>query len=117
LAITSRIPESADADIIKTDLDHIRLTKAASKTKIKIKLDKARAARVNKSGRSTFGYYALSPSWLKSDRESKHPVMFWLNPMDQQDNNYGWFTVEELEQWIQGKGPIPKTQERKVVRY
>jgi hypothetical protein len=33
--------------------------------------------------------------------------MYFLNPMRQQENNFGWFTVEELEQWMEGKGPIP----------
>jgi len=28
--------------------------------------------------------------------------------MDQQRNNYGGFTIEELLLWAQGKGPIPK---------
>jgi hypothetical protein len=53
------------------------------------------------------GYFALSPSW-KTNGESKHPVMYWLNPRKQDKVNYGWFTVEQLEQWIEGKGPIPK---------
>ena len=120
LAITSKIPESVDEAITKADLDYLSLTKAADKTKIKIKLDKARAAKVNSSGRSSFGYYALSPSWMNSNKSSKHPVMFWLNPMDQESTNYGWFTVEELEQWIKGEGPIPKSPEkrkRKEVRF
>ena len=31
----------------------------------------------------------------------------WLNPMEQRHNNAGWFSVEDLRQWINGKGPIP----------
>jgi hypothetical protein len=27
--------------------------------------------------------------------------------MQQDKVNFGWYTVEELEQWIEGKGPIP----------
>jgi len=56
------------------------------------------------------GFYALSPRVTSADRRdaSKHPVMFWLNPHDQQNNNAGWFTVEELELWMEGKGPVPK---------
>ena len=75
--------------------------------------------RVNEWGRSknTFGgaFFALSPRWLKEGfttkngtRKSAHPVIYWLNPYDQQNNNSGWYTVEELEQWMQGRGPIPK---------
>lgn len=56
------------------------------------------------------GFYALSPRMIPDERReaSKHPVVFWLNPMDQQNNNFGWFTVEELELWMEGKGPIPR---------
>lgn len=55
-------------------------------------------------------YYALSPRWKPGTNQTE--VDFWLYPMDQQDNNYGQFTVEELDQWIKGEGPIPmKKQE------
>lgn len=70
--------------------------------------------RVEDWGRKkgTFGpaFFALSPRWVFENRkaETKHPVIYWLNPYDQQNNNAGWFTVEELELWMKGKGPIPK---------
>ncbi len=55
-------------------------------------------------------YYALSPAWIDAEtaRRSLHPVKFFLNPAEQDRNNFGWFTVEELDQWIAGQGPIPK---------
>ena len=60
-------------------------------------------------------YYALSPRWAASIKgtkngevETKYGVVFWLNPCDQYKNNYGHFTVEELQQWAKGEGPIPK---------
>jgi len=124
LAITSKIPEAVNDTMVEADLDALRLAKAADKTKIKIKLDKASAHSINEGARAydaKFRYFALSPSWIDAPgKESKHPVMFWLNPMNQQENNYGWFTVEELEQWIKGEGPIPKERGRsmrKEVRY
>jgi len=55
-------------------------------------------------------YFSLSPRW-KGDRETDYPTIFWLNPRNQDDNNYGWFTVEELKLWMEGKGPIPKTED------
>ena len=27
---------------------------------------------------------------------------------DQQNNNFGWYTVEQLKEWAEGKGVIPK---------
>jgi hypothetical protein len=55
-------------------------------------------------------YYALSPAWICPGDEctSAHPVRFFLNPTDQGSNNFGWFTVEELDEWIAGRGPVPK---------
>ena len=59
-------------------------------------------------------YFALSPRELTNDQKkrTRHPVAFWLNPIEQQRNNYGSFTVEELELWMEGKGPIPKVKEK-----
>lgn len=48
-------------------------------------------------------YYALSPR-----RQKDGTIHFWLNPMEQDKNNYGWFTYEALKLWALGEGPIPK---------
>jgi hypothetical protein len=47
-------------------------------------------------------YFALSPR-----RQKDGSLRYWLNPQDQQDNNFGWFTLEDLKLWTVGKGPIP----------
>lgn len=63
-------------------------------------------------------YYALSPDWFPSDTgfegphgrlETTYPIFYFLNPQEQQKYDSGWFTVEELDQWIEGRGPILKT--------
>ena len=79
-------------------LDHIALQKASDEIGIHDKLRKA--------GKE---FFALSPRWAKDVRTSKtaYPVVYWLNPMHQNIYNYGYFTVEELEQWIDDCGPIP----------
>ncbi len=63
------------------------------------------------------GYYALQPMWaskIKSTKDgeikTQYPVVFFLNPINQNECNFGWFTVEQLLDWIDGKGPIPKDQ-------
>jgi hypothetical protein len=57
-------------------------------------------------------WYALAPRWARTfsdpKRPTKYPVIFWLNPYDQKHYNSGWFTVEELTLWPQGKGPVCK---------
>jgi hypothetical protein len=88
------------------DEDRINLHEAAKATGIE---EKVCAALKSDFGGKPF--YALSPSW-KNKQNTKHKVVFWLNPTDQQKNNYGWFTVEELEQWIEGKGPIPMKKKK-----
>jgi hypothetical protein len=47
-------------------------------------------------------YFALSPR-----RQKDGTIHFWLNPMQQHKNNFGWFTYEDLKQWAKGEGPIP----------
>lgn len=103
-AIADRIPEKFVNDMKLVDQDTANLYRAAEKTGIKKKLEKA--------GK---GFFALSPKWadqIKSTSggpvETKHEVIFWLNPMEQSVNNSGWFTVEDLDLWAKGKGPILK---------
>lgn len=93
--IKSRLPEETIQSIKNVDLDYIALQKAAEKTGIKKILEKA--------GKK---YFALSPRW-KDD--NKKEVIFWLNPYYQNINNCGWFTVDDLKEWIDGKGKIPKS--------
>lgn len=59
--------------------------------------------------KSSYGgkpFFALTPRRKSSNINTKYDVMFWLNPCDQNKNNFGWFTVEELEQWTRGEGPV-----------
>ena len=49
-------------------------------------------------------YFALSPRWVDKANGEFH---FWLNPADQSHNNYGWMTLQDLEDWINGVGKIP----------
>jgi hypothetical protein len=60
-------------------------------------------------------YFALSPKWLSEEQRhrSQHPVVFWLNPWEQNIHNFGWFVVEELEQWINNEGPIVTKKDKK----
>ena len=99
LVIVSRVPEAVVRKVEEDDLEAERLKAAADATGV---VERLRAA-----GRT---WYALSPRWTfdKSADRTGHPVMFWLNPMDQRANNHGWFTVEELDGWARGEGPVVK---------
>lgn len=107
LAIRSRVPAEALEQMKAGDESYLSLIDASHATGIIAKLDATKMR-----------YYACSPRWLKEDDERRattaHPVIYWLNPMEQRKVNFGWFTVEELEQWILGKGPIPMAKEEVV---
>ena len=67
--------------------------------------------RIRESGKNWMSL--SSGSWIKHNkRESKYPIMLWLNPMNQQIYNSGWFTIEMLEEWIEDKGPVIRTEPR-----
>lgn len=96
--IASRLPAEADQGFLEVDVKRYSLKQAAEATGIEKVLKEA--------GKE---YFALSPRWAD---EAETVLEFWLNPSDQQNNNYGWFSLEELRDWIKGKGPIPKKQQR-----
>jgi hypothetical protein len=88
------------AEMLVRDEDARQLQTAAEKTGIAKKLKK-------KAGLS---WYALKPAWRDFFEDpvyqSEYKVIFFLNPEGQNKYNSGWFTVEELLQWIKGKGPV-----------
>jgi len=109
LVIVSRIPKESTQMLHDADVGRIKLNEASEATGIAMKLE-ATGKR----------YYALSPKWkrdVNSIAQTKFNVVYWLNPMDQDNNNFGWFTVEQLEEWAQGKGPVLKTEKQKRERY
>lgn len=81
------------------DEDARQLQTAAEKTGIAKKLKKSRPQ-----------LDALKPAWRDFFEDpvyqSEYKVIFFLNPEGQNKYNSGWFTVEELLQWIKGKGPV-----------
>lgn len=111
ICITSLMPEDARSKISAEDEASEKLAQAVRDCGI--------VERINNA--PNVGYHALVPQFCFDDimRDGKainldtvYPVMFFLNPQNQTANNHGWFTVEELDQWIAGSGPIPKVREK-----
>lgn len=110
ICITSMMPSQVRDQIDADDKDAEKLAVAAQECGIIERIKEA----------PNIGYHALVPHWrfdtvLRRGKEASvstdHPVMFFLNPEKQEENNHGWYTVEELDQWIAGFGPIPKVRE------
>lgn len=105
LVIADRVPAEGAETLRNADIERETLTKASDATGI--------LERLKSAGK---GYYACSPRWNRDGFEKKSalPVIYFLNPAEQNENNFGWYTVEELDQWILGTGPIPKTKKAVV---
>lgn len=115
VAIRSRIPAEVDTRLKEQHLDRQRLERAAADTKIVERVNEVNSkhyADKGFRGESPCGYFALSPSWAGEwnakypNRQTKHSVIFFLNPMNQRERYWGRVTVEEIEDWMQGKGFI-----------
>jgi len=103
ISIASRIPEEQLLAVKEAHEGRRRLEDAAKATGIE---DRVRARSQEVRG-NEFNYFALSPRWRGTDETSvsEHPVKFWLNPIGRQAKS-GWYTVEELDAWLEGHGPV-----------
>lgn len=114
IMIVSNIPKDALQKVYDNDLDYRNLQKADQKTKLKEAI-KAKYA----------GTWTLKPSiraaWAKGNiatrngkpiaETTKYSIVYWLNSSDY----YGWYTVEEIRQWLKtGKGIIEDEKRTKV---
>lgn len=101
LAIVSRVPKDKAEGMRAVDEDRIKLLASAANTKLE--------AQLKAAGKS---WFALSPRWAadtefaKEKDKTAYDVVFWLNPREQDIHNSGWFTVEQLRQWAENKGPV-----------
>lgn len=99
ITIASKIPAPLLKRWDDADREHERLMKEDAK-------NNDLKERLKAAGKD---WFALSPSWINSkDSKSSSKVMYFLNPREQDKNNFGWMTVEDLEDWIKGIGVIPK---------
>lgn len=67
----------------------------------------------NKNGYNGLHYFmACSPKWIsykdaeyreeyKKKNNTNYDIIYWINYSDD-DNNYGWYTVEQIREWLTG---------------
>lgn len=92
LVLNERLPQETLDAVRAQDQAHLRLHQAAEATGI--------AALLSAAGR---GWYALSPAWRTCEGSE---LLFFLNPHEQSRYGSGWFTVGELKEWAEGRGPV-----------
>lgn len=118
LTIPSRVPSELKTLMLTADQERNRLNAAAAATGIAARIQAANeAASPHPLSFPPFRYHALSPAWAEGFQvrdghqiETSYPVVFFLNPGRQDTNNHGYYSVEELDAWLEGKGPVLKTQ-------
>jgi hypothetical protein len=91
IAIADRMPNEVVEILTKADREAYEVEQFVVKSKVRELL--------KEKGK---GYFALS-----ARRWDDGSIKFWLNPYDQHKVNYGYFTLEEVRQWADDKGPIP----------
>lgn len=104
-AVADRLPQEMIDAWREGDLDHERLMKRHEEIGIEAELKETWGA----DWKSGCRWHALSPRWKfeESHFETEYDVIYWLNPLGQEDNLFGWVTVEDLRLWKLGRGPIP----------
>lgn len=93
--IISNLGDNIISKMKSDDEDVIKLKEASDKTGIHDYLTS-----------KGMKWYALSPGWNNVKKKTNYPVIYWLNPYNQDIHNYGWFTVEDLRDWADNNGPV-----------
>lgn len=100
VAIKSKIPKENIVNITNNDKGSVELSKVIKKLNLE---EKARKKDKN--------FMVISLKWfdyndkknrekLKEKYKTKYDVQCWLNGTN---DNYGWFTVEQIQKWIKSK--------------
>jgi len=90
-----------------TSLNFEKTSDNLSKYEMKIGLAKLKEEQqtIYRNSNGTKGKYwmALSPKWIDSDKwkeqlKTEFDIAYWVNYGD--DDVYGWFSVEQIKQWL-----------------
>lgn len=110
LLITNRIPQETLDQMYMADKTHYDREDYEESIGMKKILSK----HGNKNGYKGAKYFiACSPKWIdyenaeareakKAKMNTEYDIMYWVNYSDN-DDNYGWYTVEEIREWMTGE--------------
>jgi hypothetical protein len=109
--IASHLPEHFKKQLLEGDREAVKLEKEFKASGIEEYI----TSRIPSGWGNQQPWFALRPSrWNTADTNSKYGFKCWLNPSDQKRHAAGWFTVEELQQWANGEGPVIERQKAKA---
>lgn len=79
-------------------------------TQLELDDEVARAAILENSGVKQ-RLLAVGKSWFSLDKtcwadETKTGIRVWLNPAEQHTYSCGWYSLEDLELWVNNEGPV-----------
>lgn len=124
ICIPSRVPQKYKDQMADGHAEKKRLLDAAAETGIEKRILERIKDGPSHNGFShifsEYRFYALAPAWAGTIRdrgverggilETSHPVVFFLNP-GSRNAEAGWYSVEELDDWLAGKGPVLRKKE------
>lgn len=108
LMIADRVPQEVRDNMYHADKEYFDREDYEEEIGMKKIIEENKAKR----GKAGFKYYmACSPEWVdyddaeqrelrKTKNKTKFDIMYWVNYAD--DETYGWFTVEEIREWLTG---------------
>jgi hypothetical protein len=110
LAVASQVAPNLAETILERDRQTLALQAAVDSTGMLARVQAAQG-----DGRyPRLGFLALHPGWRPDTVASDHPVWFRLDSL-RPDVASGWYTVEDLDRWLEGHGlPQPKDTVRRT---
>jgi hypothetical protein len=109
ILIADRLPLSIKINMYAADKEHYDRVDYEEK----IGMTKIKAKYGNKNGHNKKNYFmACSAKWInyddaearerrKKELKTKYDIQYWVNYSDD-DNNHGYYTVEEIREWLTG---------------
>lgn len=112
ILIKSRIPEPIVTNFFyedKKDLDLYDYEHKIGLTKLKEDAQEKYSEGDHDNGKT---WMALSPRWVNYNNEdpeaikgkTEYNIMYWANYPDGDDSGYGWYTVEQVKEWLTTPG-------------
>lgn len=108
LLITDRVPAETAQQMYDADKEYYDRVDYEEKIGMAKLVEKHRRTEHQK----LHYFMACSPKWIdyndaesreeyKKKHNTKYDIIYWINYSDD-DHNYGWYTVEEIRQWLKG---------------